>query len=294
MHQHGSANSVIDWETLGPLLERGAELNTPAYEQAIMWLRELRPARSTFRVLDIGSGPGVTTCLLAQSFPDAHVVAVDGTPALLDRARSRAAGRGLAGQIGTHTTELPEGLDSLEGADLVWASQVVHHLGDQRAAVRRLRRLVRPGGLLALAEGGLTSRFLPRDIGIGRPGIQARLDAAAEEWFTAMRAALPGTRDTVEDWPGLLADAGLAPSGSRTFLLDLPAPLDPAVREHVIADVVRLRELIHDLIDPGDLATVDRLLDPDDPAGLARRPDVFLLGAKTVHTAVAPPGSAAG
>ncbi|MGW2857144.1 hypothetical protein ACWDAZ_36405, partial [Streptomyces sp. NPDC001215] len=28
-----------------------------------------------------------------------------------------------------------------------------------------------------LLEGGLPARFLPRDIGIGRPGLQARLDA---------------------------------------------------------------------------------------------------------------------
>ncbi|MFF3001865.1 hypothetical protein ACFVTF_03530 [Kitasatospora sp. NPDC057940] len=29
------------------------------------------------RVLDVGSGPGVVTCLLARTFPDAEVVAVD-------------------------------------------------------------------------------------------------------------------------------------------------------------------------------------------------------------------------
>ena len=36
---------------------------------------------------------------------------------------------------------------------------------------------------------------------------------------------------------------------------------------------------------PGDLAAVDRLLDPDDEAGIMRRPDVFLLAAHTLHVA---------
>jgi hypothetical protein len=35
-----------------------------------------------------------------------------------------------------------------------------------------------------------------------------------------------------------------------------------------------------------DLAALDRLLDPVDPAGLRLRPDVFLLGAQTVHLGV--------
>jgi hypothetical protein len=106
----------------------------------------------------------------------------------------------------------------------------VHHLGDQDDAVRRLAALVRPGGVLAIAEGGLSLRSLPRDIGIGRPGLEARLDVAREEWFAEMRAVQPGAVSTVEHWPGLLAAAGLSPCGTRSFLVEHAAPLDPATR----------------------------------------------------------------
>lgn len=34
-----------------------------------------------------------------------------------------------------------------------------------------------------------------------------------------------------------------------------------------------------------DREVLDRLLDPEDPRGLLKRPDVFLLEARTVHTA---------
>ncbi|UQA92208.1 class I SAM-dependent methyltransferase [Streptomyces halobius] len=302
----------IDWAVLGPLLEQGAEVQAPFFEAAAAWLRELltdadapeaaatadagpdgprtgprtgprpHPVR---RILDVGSGPGVTTCLLAQAFPDAEAVAVDATEALLARTRDRAARLGLGDRVRTHLAELPGGLDALDGADLIWSSKALHHVGDQRGAVAALAGHLRPGGLLAVFEGGLNPRFLPRDIGIGRPGLQSRLDAVGEEAFTEMRAALPDAVDAVEDWPAFLADAGLRTPRTRSFLLDLPAPLSAEAREHLRATLLRSVEVYGDRLDEDDRTTLGRLTDPDDPAGITRRPDAFLLSAQTVHTA---------
>ncbi|MGG2459703.1 class I SAM-dependent methyltransferase [Streptomyces sp. RGM 3693] len=286
---------AIDWAVLGPHLERGAAIQTPLYEQAAAWLRALLapdgpdggPAGTVTvrRILDVGSGPGVVSCLLARAFPDAEVCVVDATEALLARARARAGRLGLADRIHTHCAEVPQGLDSLGGADVIWSSKALHHIGDQRGAVAALAGHLRPGGLLAVCEGGLAPRFLPRDIGIGRPGLQARLDAAAEEWFTDMRAALPDATDTLEDWPAFLANAGLRTPRTRSFLLDLPAPLADDVRHYIQANLSRATEHYGDQLDPDDLSTLTRLTDPHDPAGITRRPDVFLLSAQTVHTA---------
>ncbi|MEW1657431.1 class I SAM-dependent methyltransferase [Streptomyces sp. NPDC093707] len=304
-HDHSDQEgAAVDWEELGPYLERGAEIQTPLYEQAAAWLRELlsvnepdtastRPegpvgAVDVRRVLDVGSGPGVVSCLLARAFPNAEVCAVDATEALLERARDRADRLGLADRIHTHCAEVPHGLDPLGGADLIWSSKALHHVGDQRAAVAALAGHLRPGGLLAISEGGLTPRFLPRDLGIGRPGLQSRLDAAAEDCFTEMRAVLPDTADTLEDWPAFLANAGLRTPRTRSFLLDLPAPLPDDARRHLQATLGRAVETYGDRLDPDDLITLTRLADPYDPAGVTRRPDVFLLSAQTVHTARAP------
>ncbi|MFJ9614922.1 class I SAM-dependent methyltransferase [Streptomyces noursei] len=308
-HAHAGADQggAIDWEVLGPFLERGAEIQTPLYEQAAAWLRALlspdaaeggaggasgaaAPGAASRtptvrRILDVGSGPGVVSCLLARAFPDAEVCAVDATEALLARARARADRLGLADRIHTHHAEVPHGLDSLGGADLIWSSKALHHVGDQRGAVAALAGHLRPGGLLAVCEGGLAPRFLPRDIGVGRPGLQARLDAAAEDWFAEMRAALPDATDTLEDWPALLANAGLRTPRTRSFLLDLPAPLADDVRRYIQANLSRAVEEYGDQLDPGDLSTLTRLVDPHDPAGITRRPDAFLLSVQTVHTA---------
>lgn len=273
----------MDWNAMLPLLERGAELRTPLYRQAASWLTDLLPVGAARRILDVGSGPGVLSGLLAEAFPYAEVVAVDATPELLERARERTAG--LGGRVTTRLAELPADMDELGEADLVWAGESVHHIGDQRGALEGLARRLRPGGVIALVEGGLPPRHLPRDIGVGRPGLEARIEAVSADWFSEMRAALPGSREETEDWSALLAAAGLVPTGTRTFLLDIPAPVPAAVREHIVTVFTRTRTGLDDRLSDEDRATLGRLLDPEDPAGLHRRPDVYLLTARTVHTA---------
>ncbi|MGY1437622.1 class I SAM-dependent methyltransferase [Streptomyces reniochalinae] len=287
-HGHGGdpAGAEPDWEALAEHLEREAELGVPFLEEAAAWLHDLTGSREVTRVLDLGSGPGVSTTALAHAFPGAETVAVDSAPGLLERARARAAREGLASRITTRSAELPDDVPDLGTAELIWTSNVVHHLGDQRAALGTFAEALRPGGVLAVRERGLPTRYLPRDIGLGRPGLQARLDAAEEDWFTAMRAELPGHTRTVEDWPALLVAAGLTPTGSRTFLTDHQAPLDPVARAHVRGRLERFRTGLADTLDADDLATLDTLLDDTSPEGVLRRPDVFFLTATTVHTAV--------
>ncbi|MEV5432078.1 methyltransferase [Streptomyces sp. NPDC052701] len=282
---HHHDHTDIDWAEMGPLLESQAELFTPLYERALAWLA--KEVTEPGLIVDAGSGPGVIACLFAETFPGARVVAVDSSEPLLERARARAARQGAADRFGTIAGELPDVLDELDyPADLLWASRSLHHLGDQRAALAAFAARLAPGGTLALMEGGLPARFLPRDIGIGRPGLQARIDALEEKWFARMRADLPGHVAETEDWPALLAAAGLKHTRTRTFLLDLPAPATDRVRSYVAASLSRLREGVADDLDADDRATLDRLLDPADEASVHRRPDVFVLAAHTVHTAV--------
>ncbi|HEX2312292.1 MAG TPA: methyltransferase domain-containing protein [Thermomonospora sp.] len=279
----------IDWEAMSDQLVSQAELYVPAFEEAAAWLRgqvcEGQEATEVRRVLDVGSGPGVVTSLLARAFPAAEVVAVDQAEGLLERARAYAAEHGVAERVVTRRADLPGDIDALGEADLIWSRNTVHHLGDQQGALHSLGALLRPGGLLAVAEGGLPPRFLPRDIGLGRPGLQARLDVALEEVFTAMRADLPGTTSVVEDWPAMLAQSGLVPTGTRSFLVDIPAPLDVSARRYLHGHLVRLRDKVADRLPEEDLRTLDYLVKEDDERGVLWRPDVFYLAATTIHTA---------
>lgn len=285
---HHHHDDDIDWDGMAAYLEREAELRLPFVEDAVAWLRGLLleggcGPDTVARVLDVGSGPGVFTSVLARAFPQAEVVAVDGEPSLLQRARDRAEREGAAPNMTTHEARLPDDIGTLGNADLLWTSNVVHHIGDQQAALDAFGALVRPGGLLAVVERGLSPRCLPRDVGLGRPGLFARLEAANEARFTAMREALPGHVAVVEDWPAMLARAGLVPAGTRTFLTDLPAPLGPEARAHLRDRLQRNRDTLGEWLDPDDMRVLDALLDDDAPTGIRNRPDAYYLTATTVH-----------
>ncbi|MEU8650666.1 methyltransferase [Streptomyces sp. NPDC048737] len=287
-HGHGHGNGTeIDWAEMAPHLEAQAELFMPLYEKALSWLG--KEVTEPGLIVDAGSGPGVVSCLFAEVFPGARVMAVDGSGPLLERAQARAGRLGHADRFGTLTGELPGVLDELDyPADLIWAGRSLHHLGDQRAALAAFAERLAPGGTLAIMEGGLPSRFLPRDLGFGRPGLEARLDALEAEWFARMRADLPGAVEETEDWAALLSAAGLKHTRTRSFLLDLPAPASDRARAYIAASLDRLRDVFGDTLDADDRAVLDRLLDPQDPAGVHHRPDVFVLAAHSVHTAVKP------
>ncbi|MEV7229818.1 MULTISPECIES: class I SAM-dependent methyltransferase [Polymorphospora] len=278
---------TVDWAAVADELEQLARVRSAWQRAAARWLAELTADSPPRRILDVGSGPGVTTCLLARQFPEAEVLAVDVQPELLARAAALAGRLGLDARVRTRRLDLND-VTELPTADLIWASSVVHHFGDQVAMLARLASRISPGGLLAVAEGGLPSRFLPRDTGIGRPGLQARLDALMEDWFTERRHAAPGSVRRVDDWLALLAAAGLRPRRSRTFLVDLPSPLDDEARDHVRSMLARLRDLLADRIEADDRAQLERLLDPRADEGVLRRPDVFVLAATTVHIAHTP------
>ncbi|WP_405387254.1 class I SAM-dependent methyltransferase [Streptomyces sp. NBC_01102] len=284
-HAHDHHPDAFDWDVVGPVLEQEAELSRPQYEAAARWIAGLPTAPRVRKVLDLGCGPGVISCLLAEVFPEAEILAVDGTPALLERTGARAERYGVGERVRTLHAELPQDLGKLGEADLIWVGNTLHHIGDQRGGLAGFAGLLRPGGTLALLEGGLATRYLPRDIGFGRPGLETRLDVLAADRFDDMRAGLPGTIRETEDWSALFTAVGLEPQGTRSFLLDLPAPLPAAALDRAVTDFARRREAFADRLTAEDTAALDRLLDPADPAGLRLRPDVFTLSARTAHLA---------
>jgi len=92
-------------------------------------------------LLDVGCGSGRLSAAAEAS--GRQVTAVDADASMLDVARRRLRGTVLRGAL----PELPvEDGD----AEVIAANFVVNHVGRPRAAVRELRRVLRPGGRLAM------------------------------------------------------------------------------------------------------------------------------------------------
>ena len=284
MHAHKHVQlDEAEWAQWAADTEREGEVLISFVTDTVAWIDKFRGpgARTPRRILDIGAGPGVGTCELARLFPEAEVVAVDASPAMLGRASERAAARGLGSRVSTHLAELPGGLGQLGTADLIWASMSLHHVGDEVAALRSLRAVLAPGGTLAIAELADPMRVLPTDLGIGRPQLESRLDAASDEWYARMRSGLP---DTVAsgDLATMLTSAGLDVVGDEVLRAHLPAPLAAEARDFVVGHLRRTRHHLEALLDAQDLATLDALLDDENPLGFANRADTFIDASRRV------------
>jgi len=276
---HHDHDSPVDWSVRGQELVIDGELTAPMVDQALTWLVDRQPDAQT--VIDVGSGPGVAATTFAQLLPQADVLAVDGAAPLLDMARERAERFGVGDRFTTREVSLPDGLTDLPPADLIWASGVVHHLPDPVAALRALGGLLRPGGLLAIREGSLPMRFLPEGVA---PGVLSRLEAIAEDRTAAGEHPM-GVVPYHGAWPDLLRAAGLEPDGTRTFLLDLPAPVSTDVREYIHRRLEMMQGFVEDHATQSDAQALADLLDPEAPDGVLTRADLFLLSGSTVHTA---------
>jgi SAM-dependent methyltransferase len=240
--------------------------------------RDASPVR---RIIDVGSGPGVGACELARRFPDAHVIAVDSSPAMLDRATQRAVAQGLQARVSTHLAELPGGLDGIGPADVIWASMALHHVGDEVAALRRLGDLLDRNGLIAIAERSEPMRVLPSDLDLGRRGLVDRLERAGTTWFASMR---DGLTDSVPSTalPSMLTAAGFDVIDLRHAHVHLDAPLSADARRVVLGHLRRAREQFREHLDDDDLQILDVLTDADDPRGVMRRSDVFLVASRQI------------
>jgi SAM-dependent methyltransferase len=107
--------------------------------------------KSGDRVLDLGCGPGTITADLATLVSPGRVTALEITDSALDLARAEIARRELTtvdfvvGDV--HALEFAD-----DSFDVVHAHQVLQHVADPVAALREMRRVTRPGGVIAVRD----------------------------------------------------------------------------------------------------------------------------------------------
>jgi trans-aconitate 2-methyltransferase len=106
------------------------------------------------RVLDAGCGSGRVTELLAERLPRGHVVALDGSPAMLDEARRRLERFGDRVEFIQADLREPLPLPVDEPVDAIFSTATFHWIHDHAALYRHLAAVIRPGGQLVAQYGG--------------------------------------------------------------------------------------------------------------------------------------------
>jgi SAM-dependent methyltransferase len=289
MDHHSHAHSAAFGAARGPaaefsaddtdLLDLDGEVLHAYLSQAIAWVHQVAAGRPVRRILDVGCGTGNGALALAERFGDAEVIAVDQSGDLLARLRARARDRGLDDRVQTVEADLDQAWPALGPADVTWTSMALHHLADPDRALREIFAATRPGGLLAVAESTAPLRFLPDDIGLGRPGLEARAQAAVAEHHSGTMPYLGA------DWGPLVARAGWTGVAERAFGIELSAPLPAAAGRYAQAYLRRVRGHLDGALAADDLATLDVLIGDDGPGSVLRRPDLAIRNTRTLWTA---------
>ncbi|MDQ0303245.1 trans-aconitate 2-methyltransferase [Ancylobacter polymorphus] len=191
------------------------------------------------RVIDLGCGPGNSTELLAQRWPEAEVIGVDNSPAMLEQARARLPGARF--ELADLASWTPP-----EDTDLLFANAVFQWVPEHLDVLARLLDKLPPGGVLAvqmpdnvsepshllMEEAAAAGPWAARVAGAARdvlPAVGAYYDRLAplarqvDIWHTLYNHPLAGPA-AIADW--------FRSTGLRTYL----APLDEAERAAFLKD----------------------------------------------------------
>ena len=255
-HQHGGG--------LAELLDLDAEVMHDFLTGIAEWVRAGTGDATT--VIDLGAGTGAGTLALLAQYPAATVTAVDADPSMLARLTDKAHAHGVAGRITTVEADLDHGWpQDLPKADLIWATNSMHHMADPPAVLAAIREALTPGGTFAVVEMESFPRFLPAG-----DGLEDRLHAA----MNRLRAEdMPHLGD---DWAATLTQAGFTVRATHRFEATLAPPLPPRAADYAHRSFARIREGLAAVLAPGDLAALDDLLSDAGPHGLRHRTDLTI------------------
>lgn len=157
---HGSRSSKPAPEQLKARSKAAFDEQAPIYDEGMQGdharalypciLEEARRAMEGIpvpSVLDVGCGTGMLSERLLGAFPSCRLTGVDLSPAMVERARVRLAGRAEVREADAERLPFHDG-----AFDLVVCNDSFHHYPDPDRAVFQMWRVLRKGGALVLGD----------------------------------------------------------------------------------------------------------------------------------------------
>ena len=108
--------------------------------------------RAGMDLLDVGCGPASITADLTERVAPGRVVALDAAAGALEAARATLRERGLSEQVELTSGDVMALPFEDASFDVVHAHQVLQHLADPVGALAEMRRVTRPGGIVAVRD----------------------------------------------------------------------------------------------------------------------------------------------
>lgn len=144
------------------------------------------------RVLEAGCGVGAQTVTLAAGSPDATIISIDTSASSLAEARE-AIGRAGLTNVTLRRADIFDLPFSTGSFDHVFLCFVLEHLAEPVAALRALRRVLKPGGTLTAIEGDHGSTYFHPDSPLARRAVGCQVELQARTGGNALigRALYP-------------------------------------------------------------------------------------------------------
>lgn len=274
-HSHGRtpAQSHDHEAGLAELLDLDAEVFSAYLNDVTEWVSGYAPDAPR-TIVDIGAGTGTGSVALAARFPSAEVLAIDRSTSMLERIRAAARERGLAERIRAVQADVNASWPEVGAVDVAWAASSLHEFADPDRVLRDVFAALNPGGLLVVIEMDTLPRFLPDDIGLGRPGLETRCHEVL---------AQAGGNAHPNWWP-YLERAGFEIVEERRFEIALK-PVPPGTGRYADVYLRRIRPALEGKLASDDLSTLDQLLDGENPAAPVNRTDLTVIGSRTAWAA---------
>lgn len=277
-HQFGTHEASSAEIAMIDMLETDAQVMSSYLADLTGWIAEAADSTPA-RILDLGSGPGTGTFVLAREFPGASVTAMDSSAQMLHWLERQAGAHGVSDRVHPVRADLdrqwPIPVVAAEN-DLIWAAAFLHHLIDPDRGLSQAFQSLRPGGLIAVTEMDFFPRLLPDDAGIGQPGLETRLHAATNT-------------QPSHEWSDHLRRAG--------FILESRRPLEiridrssggPVLNRYAQLVLAKLRSHAAGSLSPDDLDAWDTLLLDTHPRSVSQRRDLVLRTTRTTWVARRP------
>jgi ubiquinone/menaquinone biosynthesis C-methylase UbiE len=242
------------------------------------------PLAPDARALDVPCGDGYYTRRLARRlFPAGRVTAADLSPAYLRRARRAVARGGRCRPVEFRRADVYELPFRDAEFDFAWCAQSFVSLQDPARALAELRRVVRPGGLVAVLESDEYHHVLlpwPVDLEVS---LQQALRAASRARYGRSAKLAPARRIG-----RMCAQAGLEFLRKRTYAADRRSPFGPRVRRFLELHLAFIRGLVKGFLTRRERRRLERFCDPAAEGSLFRQPAPELTCLTAVYLARRP------